>query len=377
MVRAEPPPRLSGLVDFLHSRGSLISKRRRRKATSLNLTLKEDSMGTRDEKKRCGRVCLFLVSVIGLGLLLGPTATRSQEVKFPSKPVEILVPYGPGGIMDIGSRILAEFLPQEFKVPVVIRNQPGGGGMTGATAYLSAKPDGYSILAGNAGSLIMTVQLTKSPPFDPRKDFLPLAYLADAPYVMSVPKSSPFKSFDEFVQFARSNPGKLKGGFAMVGTEAHFALVSIIRDAKIEVKQVPFTGAGQINSALLGAHVDWIMQTVPASMPYIKSGDARPLLVTRATPELANVPTGAEKGLPNVNLNLWLGFFVHPQTPKPVYDRLVSAVEATVKNPEVIKKLTGVGFTVEYKNPQGCSILVEKQWQTIALMIKEMGMKVN
>jgi tripartite-type tricarboxylate transporter receptor subunit TctC len=334
-------------------------------------------MGAREEKKRCRRVCLFLMSVIGLGLLLGPTATESQEVKFPSKPVEIVVPYAPGGIMDIGSRILAEFLPQELKVPVVIRNQAGGGGMTAAAAYLSAKPDGYSILAGNAGSLIGTVQLTKNPPFDPRKDFLPLAYIADAPYVMSVPKTSPFKSFDEFVQFARSNPGKLKGGFAMLGTEAHFVFMSIIRDAKIEVKQVPFTGAGQINSALLGAHVDWIVQTVPASMPYIRSGDARALLVTRATPELPNVPTGADKGFPNVNLNLWLGFFVLPQIPKPVYDRLVSAIEATAKNPEVIKKLTSLGFTVEYKNPRGCSTLVEEQWQTIALTIKEMGIKVN
>jgi tripartite-type tricarboxylate transporter receptor subunit TctC len=334
-------------------------------------------MGTREEKKRCRRICLALMWVIGLGLLLAPTAAKSQATKFPSKPVEILVPFGPGGSMDLVSRILAEFLPQQLGVPVIIRNQAGGGGMTATAAYLSSKPDGYSILAGNAASLISTVQLTKNPPFDPRKDFLPLAYIADTPLAMSVPKASPFKTFDEFVQFARSNPGKLKGGFAMVGTEAHFALLSIIRDAKIEVRQVPFTGAGQINSALLGAHVDWITQTVPASMPYIRSGDARPLLVTRATPELPNVPTGAEKGLPNANINLWLGLFVLPQTPKPVYDRLVSAVEATAKNPEVLKKLTSIGFTVGYKNPRACSALEEEQWQTIAVTIKEMGLKVN
>jgi tripartite-type tricarboxylate transporter receptor subunit TctC len=291
--------------------------------------------------------------------------------------VEIVVPFAPGGSMDIVSRILAEFLPQELKVPVVIRNQAGGGGMTATAAYLSTKPDGYSIVAGNAASLISTVQLTKNPPFDPRKDFLPIGYIADTPFAMSVPKASPFKTFDEFVQFAKANPGKLKGGFAMVGTEAHFALLSIIRDANIDVKQVPFTGAGQINSALLGAHVDWITQTVPASMPYIRSGDARPLLVTRATPELPNVPTGADKGLPNVKINLWWGLFALPKTPKPAYDRLVSAVEATAKHPEVVKKLTSIGFSLEYKNPRACSALLEEQWQTVALMIKEMGLKVN
>ncbi|OGP65029.1 MAG: hypothetical protein A2170_02995 [Deltaproteobacteria bacterium RBG_13_53_10] len=334
-------------------------------------------MGTRTENKRRRRVCLFLTSIMGMGLLIGPVATESQEAKFPSKPVEIVVPFAPGGSMDIVSRILAEYLPQELKVPVVIRNQAGAGGMTGTTAYLRAKPDGYSIVAGNAASLISTVQLTRNPPYDPRKDFLPLGYIADTPFVMTVPKASPFNSFDEFVQFARSNPGKLKGGFSMVGTEAHFGFLSIIRDAKIDVKQVPFTGSAQTTSALLGGHVDWVMKTVPSSMPQIRSGDAKPLLLTHPTRELPDVPTGADKGLPNFNINLWAGLFVLPKTPKPVYDILVSAIEATVKKPEVSKKLESIGLTVEYKNPSGCSALVEEQWRTIAVMIKEMGLKVN
>ncbi|MCG6536194.1 MAG: tripartite tricarboxylate transporter substrate binding protein [Syntrophales bacterium LBB04] len=264
-----------------------------------------------------------------------------------------------------------------MKVPVVIRNQPGGGGLTAAQAFLNVKPDGYTLLAVNAAAVISTVQLAKTPPFDPRKDFLPVGYVGDCPFVMVVPKASPFKSIEEFVQYARSNPGKLKGGFAMVGTETHFVFLSIVRDTKIEVKQIPFTGAAQINPAFLGGHVDWITQSLPGSMPYLRSGDARPLLITRPSRELPGVPTGSEKGLPSVSLNMWLGLFVLSQTPKPVYDRLVSALEATVKNPELNKKLTGIGLDVDYKNPHGFSNLLEEQWRIYSQIIKETGMKVD
>jgi tripartite-type tricarboxylate transporter receptor subunit TctC len=334
-------------------------------------------METRLESNRRRRMCLFLVSIMGLGLWFGPGAAESQEAKFPTKAVELVVPWAPGGSMDLVSRVMAEYLPQELKVQVVVKNQAGAGGMTGTGAYLRAKPDGYSIVTGNASSLVSSIQLTRNPPYDPKKDLLPLGYIGEVSYVISVPKSSPFNSIDEFVQYARSNPGKIKGGFSMVGSEAHFGFLSIIRDAKIDVKQVVFTGAAETTSALLGGHVDWVMKSVPTSMPQIRSGDAKALLQTRKTPDLPNVPTGVEKGFPNFNINMWAALFVNSKTPKPVYDRLASAVEATVKKPEVAKKLENIGFIVEYKNPGECSAFIEKERSATALMIKEAGMKVN
>jgi tripartite-type tricarboxylate transporter receptor subunit TctC len=330
------------------------------------------------EQKGYKRIFLFLMLVTGLATILGPTVIQSQEAKYPSKPLEIIVPFAPGGIMDISSRLVAEFLPRELKTQVVVRNQAGGGGLTGSAAFLDTKPDGYSMLAGNSASLVSTVQLSKTPPFDPRKDFLPVGYLGAPPLVMMVNKASPFKSFDDFVKFARSNPGKLKGGFNMIGTEVHFLFLAILRDAKIEVKAVPFTGVGPLMTAILGGHVDFITGTVPGQIEYMRSGDVRPLLLTRASPELPGVPTGSEKGCPTVSLiSIWAAYFVHAQTPKPVYDTLVSAIEATTKNPELRKKFTGIGFDIDYKNPRGLSSLVEEQWTTMAQLIKEAGLKVN
>lgn len=334
-------------------------------------------METRRDMKRKGMVGLFLLSIMGMGLLFGPLAAQGQEAKFPTKPVELVVPWAPGGSMDLVSRVMAEYLPQELKVQVVVKNQAGAGGLTATAAYLAGKPDGHSIVTGNAASLISTVQLTKNPPYDPRKDLLPLGYIGEVSYVITVPKNSPFNTFDEFVQYARSNPGKIKGGFSMVGSEAHFGFLSIIRDARIDVKQVPFTGAAESTTALLGGHVDWVIKSVPSSMPQIRSGDAKALLQTRKTPELPSVPTGIEKGFSNFNINMWAALFVNAQTPKPAYDKLVSAVEATVRKPDVTKKLANIGFIVEYKNPGDCSAFIEKERSATALMIQEAGMKVK
>ena len=339
--------------------------------------LKEATMRMRRQKKGSRMIFLCLILAIGFGLSSGPIPAQGQEAKFPSKPVEMVVPFAPGGIVDIAGRIYAEPLTRELKVPVVIKNLAGAGGLTGTTAFLNTRPDGYTILLAPGAAFVSGIQLSKSPPFDLRKDILPLGYVADAPIAMAIPKASPFKSFNEFAQFGKSHPGQLKGGFASVGAEAHLMLMAFIRDAKIECKVIPYLSAGALNMAMLGGHLDVKSSTLPSTWQYISSGDMRVLVLTRRSPLLPDVPAGPEIGLPSVSVNLWLGFFSHPKTPKAVYDRLVSAVERVSKDPEITKKLTDIGCTVEYKNPRETSKLIENQWDIIGGVIKETGLKVN
>lgn len=174
-------------------------------------------MQTRGRRDFHRKIFLRGIVVIGLISLVGAAPILGQEAAFPSKPVEIIVPFGPGGIIDVGTRIFIPSLSKELKVPIVVRNQTGGGGLIGSTAFLKTKPDGYTLLSASGGAVISTVHLSKTPAFDPRKDFLPVSYIADAPVAMSVPKNSPFKTFDEFLQFAKNNPGKLKGGVSSLG----------------------------------------------------------------------------------------------------------------------------------------------------------------
>lgn len=327
-----------------------------------------------------GAVCsmfLCLTFAIGFDLIFDATPGQGQEGKFPSKAVEVLVPFVPGGFIDVGARIFAESLSRELKVPVIIKNQAGGGGLIGSTAFMNTKPDGYTVLAASGAAVISTVQLSKAPAFDPRKDLLPVAYLADAPVAMSVPKASPSRSFDDFLQSARSNPGKLRGGFSAPGGESHIMFMSIIRDGKIEAKIIPYVGTGELNAAILGAHLDWMASSLPSVMPYARSGDVRILVLTRRSLELPDVPSGPDIGLPNVSVNMWMGFFVLPKTPKPIYDRLVSAVNAAAKDPDMAKKLANAGFSIAYKGPSEFSDLIKDQWEIFSRVIKEADIKVN
>jgi len=319
---------------------------------------------------------IFLCGMLVLGLFSIGTVShvQGQDAPFPSKPVEIIVPFGPGGIIDLGSRIFSESLSKELKVPVVIRNQAGGSGLTGSTMFFTAKPDGYTLLAASGAAVISTVQLTKTPPFDPRKDFLPLGYIADSPVAMSVPKSSPFKSFDDFLQFAKKNPRKLNGGTAGLGGENHMMFLAIVNDNKIETRMIPYGASGDMFVALLGGHVDWITSSLPSTMPYARSGDVRILLLTRRLPALPDVPSGPDIGLPNASVNMWMGLFAHSQTPKAVHDRLVSAVKTASQDAEMAKKLVNAGFSVMYRNPQEFSNLINEQWSIFARGLKQSGM---
>ena len=319
-----------------------------------------------------------LCGILAIAIVLGgyPALVGAQEAGFPAKPVTIIVPFPPG-FLDLGARSISDSLSKELKVPVIVENKPGGAGLVGATAFQNTTPDGHTLLAASGAAVISTVQLSKTPTFDPRKDLLPLAYLGDTPCVMAVGKNTPFNSFDEFVQYAKANPGKLKGAISGLGGEAHIMYESIVRDAKIDSKLVPYPGISGVITGVLGGHLDWWCGTLPGVLQYHKSGDMRILLLTRKAPELPGIPSGADVGLPDVSVNIWMGLFAHPKTPKPSYDKLVAAVSKAVEDPEVSKKLSNTGFRLAYKTPAELAKLIDEHWAIYARVIKEANIKVE
>ena len=319
----------------------------------------------------CGILAIAFVSGVH------PPWVDAQETAYPTKPVTILVPFPPGGFLDLGARSISDSLSKELKVPVIVENRAGGAGLVGSTAFLSTKPDGHTLLAASGAAVISTVQLSRTPPFDPRKDLLPVAYLGDAPCVMAVGKNIPVNSFNEFVQYAKSNPGKLRGAISGLGGEAHIMYESIVRDAKIDSKFVPYPGIAGVITGILGGHLDWWCGTMPGVLPYHKSGDMKILLLTRRAQELAGIPSAADVGFPDISVNVWMGLFAHPKTPKPVQDRLVAAVSRAVKDPGISKKLSDAGFTLAYKPPAELVKLINEHWAIYARVIKEANIKVD
>lgn len=324
-------------------------------------------------KRLLVHTCLTLL--LGSAPVIAPAALYAQEAGFPSKPIQIVVPFAPGGSLDIGARVLMEPLSKALKTPVVIENKAGGGGLLGATTFFSAKPDGYSVLAASPAAIIANVQLSKNPAFDPRKDFLPLGLVGISPVSMVVRGDSPFKTINDFLQFARKNPGKLIGSFASPGGETHIMLLSLLKEGKIECKVVPYTTSGERIAAQLGGHVDWGTASLVGQLSYIKSGDLRCLLLTHKSPELPGVPSGPDVGLNSVSVDLWLGLFVHGKTPKPVYDKLVAAVKTTLNDAKVKDDLAKAGYMPEYKDPQEFTKLISKDWNVFADVLKDSGLK--
>lgn len=324
-------------------------------------------------KTRMGHFGWILVVLLSSVLWVGFAC--AQEANYPTKPITLIVPYGPGGIVDVGARIFVDSLSRELKVPVIIANRPGGSGIVGAQAMLNANPNGYTLLATAGASIIAAVQLSKELPFDPRKDMAPIAYIADAPVAMSISKSTPINSFAEFVQYGLANPGKLRGGTAGIGSEPDIMLRSILKNTKIHSKVVPYPAVGPLVTAILGGHLDWMTLSLPATRAYQRSGDVKVVLLTRRSSDLPGVPSGPDAGYPDVSVSTWMGLLAGVKTPKPIIDRLVAAAAAASKDREVVKKLSDAGFSVEFKGPDALSKIIASQWDIFAEVLKEADMK--
>jgi tripartite-type tricarboxylate transporter receptor subunit TctC len=333
-------------------------------------------MRSRQQKDVRNVVFVCVILVIGLLPVAGPTPARGQEAPFPSKPIEMIVPFGAGGPIDIGTRIFGDLLSKELNVPVVVSPRPGAGGLIAATAYMNLKPDGYTLLATSPGGIIPTVILSKNPPFDPKKDLLPICYVGETPAALLVRQDSPHKSIQDLIQFAKSNPGKLIGGTSAPGTETDVDFHGLLLDAKIDCKRVPYPSGNQLRPALLGGHIHWMVASYLSILPFLEEPrQMRVLLLTGKVPELPDVPVGPDIGLPNFSIGIWLGFFTHAKTPKPVYDRLVAAAKKVSENPTLPKKFSDVGMVYGYKNPQETSKLIDSNWETFSRVIQAVGMK--
>ncbi len=333
-------------------------------------------MRSRLRKDVRGIVFTCLMLAVGLVLATQPTPAIAQEATYPSKAVEVVVPFSPGGSVAMASQHFADALSQELKVPFVVVPRPGGGGVIASNDFVhNVKPDGYTLLGTAPGAIIPSVLLSKTPPFDVKKDFLPVGYLGDTSIAIAVQGNSPFKTIQDMIQFAKSNPGKLRGGVSGPGSETDLMFYAFYSDAKIDGKRIPYNTGPQAKTALMGGHIDWTISSYMGLMPYVESKDMKILLVTRKVPELPDVPTGREIGLSNFTINIWAGYFAHAKTPKGVYDKLVAAITKVSKNPDLPQKFAKIGFDYKFKNPSEMSEILDNDVATFSRIIKAVGLK--
>src|SRR5215831_528394 len=276
---------------------------------------------------------VLLVAALALGA--PPAGVLAQA--YPTRPVEFIIPFAPGGPTDTAIRLIQPQLSASLGVPVVLVNKAGGGGAIGMDAVAKARPDGYTLAATVRSTLTILPATQADVPYKV-SDFAPIGTYAVDSQVVLVKSGAPWKSLEELIDHARKNPGKLSYGSAGQGTNSFFTMELLKLAYGLDITHVPFGGSGPVKNALLGGHVQVGAAALSPILPVIRSGDVTPLVTsaTRRNPAMPTVPTLTEKGHPEIALSTWAELWAPARTPTPIVERLTQALAKTVKDPAVV-----------------------------------------
>jgi tripartite-type tricarboxylate transporter receptor subunit TctC len=315
-----------------------------------------------------------LVLVVGVLAAGGPPAGALAQA-YPTRPVEFIIPFAPGGPTDTAIRLIQPALSANLGVPVVLVNKAGGGGAIGMDGVAKAKPDGYTLAATVRSTLTI---LPATQPDVPYKisDFAAIGTYAVDSQVVTVKNGAPWKTLEELIDHAKKNPGKLTYGSAGQGTNSFFTMELIKQAYGLDLAHVPFGGSGPVKNALLGGHVQVGATALSPVLSVIRSGDLSALVTsaTRRNPAMPNVPTLADKGQGEISLSTWAELWAPAKTPKPVLDRLVQALDKTMKDPAVVAAIEKAGLQVEYNDPAATLKLVERENEVVRAVARKLGL---
>jgi tripartite-type tricarboxylate transporter receptor subunit TctC len=285
----------------------------------------------------------FMASMAGAGALAAQD--RAFADTWPSRPVTIVVPFPAGASTDVVARLLAERLRSELGQGFVVENKTGAGGNIAATGVVRAAADGYTLLFSSSGPLATNRLLYKKLAFDPLADFSPVALLGDVQGIVAVHPSLPVKSFAELVAYGKANPGKLTFGSPGFGLMGHVTGELIQHKAGFQMTHVPYRGSAPLSTDLLAGTVNVAIDFIPAYIPHVKSGAIRALAVTsdQRAPQLPDVPTLSEGGLPGVNATGWFAMVGPKGLPEPIVTRIAAITRAYVESAEGREKLATIG----------------------------------
>jgi tripartite-type tricarboxylate transporter receptor subunit TctC len=309
--------------------------------------------------------------VMALAAIVPPTWAQS----YPTRPIQFVIPFATGGPTDTAIRVIQPQLAANLGAPVILVNKPGGGGAVGMDGVAKAKADGYT-LAATVRSTLTILPATQPDVTYKISDFAVIGSYALDSGVILVKAGAPWKTLEEFVDYARKNPGKVTYGSAGLGTNSYFNMELLQQAYGITLSHVPFNGSGPVKNALLGGHVPIGAAALSAVLSVVRSGDLV-ALATSANKRLsviATTPTMTEKGQPDASLSTWMELYAPAKTPKPVIDRLSAAVEKTMKDPDVIAAIEKAGLSVEYHDPAAALALVERENEVVVRLAKKLNL---
>jgi len=317
-----------------------------------------------------------LACLVCVLLLAAPAALAQQP--WPQKPVRYIVPFPAGGIADLFARIIGARLAERFGQPVLVENRAGAGGNIGADAVAKSAPDGYTLLMGSIGTQAVNVNLFRSMPYDPAKDFTAIALVLEAESLLALHPSVAAATPAELIALARAAPGKLSYGSAGIGTASHLAGELFNSMAKVEITHVPYKGNVPAITDLLAGQTQMVFATMPTVLPQVKAGRLKGVAVLGKTrsPAAPEFPTMAET-LPGFEVNNWIGTFGPAGLPSGIAARVNAEILALMRTPEVQQRLLQEGARFTPLSPEQFAAFVASETAKWGKLIRDVGIRAD
>ncbi|MDB5771388.1 MAG: hypothetical protein V7606_213 [Burkholderiales bacterium] len=292
-----------------------------------------------------------MFKAVSAALMLSAAFTAAAA-DYPSKTIKWVVPFPPGGAMDVMARTLGDKLSKSMQTPVVIENRAGAGGIIGSTVVAKSEPDGHTMMIVSIGHAVNPSLYSKLS-YDPIKDFEPVSLVGIVPNILVVNPSVKATSVKDLIALAKAEPGKLSYASAGTGTTIHLAAELFSSMADVDIMHVPYKGSSPAVTDLIGGQVNMMFDSLSSAKPYIDSGKVKALAVTtsKRSSLFPNVPTMAEAGIKGYELSGWYAVFVPAKTPKPIVDRLNSELRKALQQPDVRQRFAGIGAEVVGSSP--------------------------
>jgi tripartite-type tricarboxylate transporter receptor subunit TctC len=305
-------------------------------------------------------------------------ACTASAQTYPAKPITLIVPYATGGTTDIVARVVAHELTGSLGKQVLVDNRTGGGGVVGWSAAARAAPDGYTLLAQEL-SYAIAAGLIPTLPFDAHKALTPVSTVATVPHVMVVHPSVKATSVKELIALAKASPGKLNYGSGGNGTNTHLGSELFKSLTGVDIVHIPYKGAGAVLADLMAGQVQMLVSALTTTLPHIKSGKLRALMVTdnKRSAVLPDVPSAPEAGLPKMVMLYWVGFAVPAGTPPPIVERLNRDISAALGSPDTKKRFADLALDAAGNTPAQAARLVEDEIQRWTAVIKAANIKAD
>ena len=312
-------------------------------------------------------------------MLLLSFAALALGQNYPAKSVRMVVPFAAGaGSNDIMARLIAQKLTDSFGQQFVVDNRPGASGIIGCDIVAKAPPDGYTVLVMSLTYTVLPSLFSKLP-FDPVKDLTPVTMLASAPLMLVVNPSLPVKSVQEFIAYAKANPGKLNFGSGGAGATPHLAGEMLKSMAGLQVTHIPYKGGAPALADLIGGQIQFMLENIPGTLPFVKAGKLRALAITdlKRSPLLPDLPTLDESGLKGYQIVGWNGLFVPAGTPPAIINKLYTGVVSALALPDVKERLSVLGADGVGDTPQHFAAFIKADIAKWAQVVKTAGIKIE